>query len=380
MQSYIGFFVFGMLSLCVSTAWAASAIFFHPDGMGLNTWQAMRYKTVGAGKLLNWDQLTYMGVYTGTMEDSLAATSNGAATTHAYGVKVASSSYGMSYGQPIRAASGFEGSLIHEANAKGLKTALINSGDITEPGTGAFVARVQSRDDKDTIAAQVLESGVDIILSGGEQYLIPEGLRGRHGEGLRKDGRNIIEEALRRGYLVVYTREELSDALKRKPAKLLGVFAAGHTFFDKQKSGPTYLNSAPSIAEMLEATLALLEGHDFLIVAEEEGTDNFANEGRPEAVIEAARRADDALGVMLAEAKQRKGLLLLTASDSDAGGMQLESNKFGEALIRTAGIKDYAGGILARSNYPLPAVVDNTRIYRLIADHLFKPAKKSGQP
>ncbi len=360
-----------LLLFSAQQAAAKSAIFFHPDGMGVNSWQAMRYQTVGAQGALNWDKVTHMGVYVGTMEDSLVASSHGAATTHAYGVKVPRDSFGISRGHPIRSASGFDGSITQQARARGLKTALVNSGSIMEPGTAAFVARAKNRKDHDDIADQVTRSGVDVILSGGERHLLPEGVRGRHGIGTRGDGRNLIEEAQKLGYHVVYTREELNEAVKARPAKLLGVFAEEHSFFDKDESRPTYLESAPTIAEMMQAAITLFKGHDFLMVAEEEGTDNFANEGRPQAVMEAARRADEAIGVMLRAAEQDRGLLLLTVSDSDAGGLQLQADEDGGVLLRPVGRADYAGGILARSNRVLPAVVDNTAIFSLLACHLF---------
>ncbi|MGB5675756.1 MAG: alkaline phosphatase, partial [Gemmatimonadota bacterium] len=117
-----------------------SVIFFHPDGMGVNTWGAVRMMTVGPDGRLNWDQLPYMAVYTGHMKDRLTSTSHGGATTHAYGVKVLADSYGMDGKEPLLSASGFEGSILQEAKAAGLAVGMVNSGTITEPGSGVFAA------------------------------------------------------------------------------------------------------------------------------------------------------------------------------------------------------------------------------------------------
>ena len=70
-----------------------------------------------------------------------------------------------------------------------------------------------------------------MIMSGGEKYLLPSDVEGRHGTGSRKDGKNMIEVAKELGYTVVYTREEMVKA--RDADKLLGVFAWGHTFNDR---------------------------------------------------------------------------------------------------------------------------------------------------
>ncbi len=64
-----------------------SAIFLHPDGMGANTWSATRLLQVGPDGRLAWDRLPRLAIYVGPMTDSVNASSNGGATTHAYGVR-----------------------------------------------------------------------------------------------------------------------------------------------------------------------------------------------------------------------------------------------------------------------------------------------------
>ncbi|MFW0776506.1 MAG: alkaline phosphatase [Rickettsiales bacterium] len=385
---------FATLFLCgvfAVSANAKSMIFFHPDGLGMNSWQALRYVTKGPAGKLHWDRLPHTGVYVGNMKDAAVATSHGGATSHAYGVKVKADSYGMDGTTPIRAASGFEGSLMQELMQKGYKTALVNSGDIVEPGTGVFVASSPNRRNYDDIAVYIIHSGVDIILSGGERNLLPSGVKGRHGNGARRDDRNLIEEAKRLGYEVVYTAEELANILPQKPQKLLGVFAHGHSFNDKPehkleaKSLPRYVEGAPTIAQMMDATLQLLHGHEFFIVAEEEGTDNFSNVGNPQGTLTALARADEALGVIMNYYDRNSANVdVILASDSDAGGIQIQPGKIsgkptyhytseGETIhfsVSTVGKTDYAGGILARSTMPLPAVVDNTDIYKVMHDRL----------
>lgn len=350
---------------------AGSAIFFHPDGMGVNTWQALRLLET-KGKL-QWDRLSNMAVYVGTMKDSPVATSHGGATTHAYGIKANTNSYGLINNKPIISASKFSGSIVHEAMKMGKKVALINSGSITEPGTGAFVARVKERSNQQEITSQVVLSGADIILSGGEGYFLPENTKGVFGAGLRKDGRNLVQEAKKLGYSVVYNAKELEKAVKAKPKKLLGIFAYNHTFNDlsedelKAKKLPVYNPSAPTISQMIQASLKLFGKDEFLIIAEEEGTDNFSNVGNFASTIKAAKRADDAIGDML-NYKEKTGVnfTLITTSDSDAGGIQV-SYEEGFQKIASVGIKDYSGGILVKSNFPLPSsVIDNTEIFWLL--------------
>jgi alkaline phosphatase len=356
------------------------------------------------------------------MRNSLGASSHGGATSHAFGVKVEYESYGMNGTAPVSSLSGRPYSVLTEAQQAGLATGLINSGHLAEPGTGVFVAGAPRRQAVDTITLQVIESGAEIILGGGEALLLPRGVMGRHGaEGVRRDGRNLLERARELGYQVVHDRDELL-ALPTSTRKVLGVFAAFHTFNDRpepvlQAQGlPLYAPNAPTVAEMTEVALRLLEasGKRFLLVVEEEGSDNFANVNNAVGTLTALARADEALGVALAHVEQNPETLLITAADSDAGGLQVypirdaesfgepvplttrnggaldgrdgtatppfvaEPDRFGTQLrfaVAWASFDDVLGGVVARAHglnaELLPASVDNTDIYRMLYATLF---------
>ncbi|MCL0060599.1 alkaline phosphatase [Dehalococcoidia bacterium] len=327
-----------------------NVIFFHPDGYGPNHWNALRIWLVGPDDRLNWDRLPYMAPYTEHMIDDLTASSHGGATTHAYGVKVARDSFGLDEHEVITALSGEQMSIVEEAIQAGFATALIGSGCITEPGTAAFVASVEERGMREEIAKQVIESGADVILSGGERWLLPVGVVGRHGEGRREDGLNLIERAEALGYTVVYTRDELM-AVAGTATKVLGVFASGHTFncepeeVLRAEGLPHYWPWAPTIAEMSAAAIEILSRNPkatergIFIVAEEEGTDNFPNDANAKGSFVAGERADAAFGVFADFVEENPNTLLITAGDSAAGGKHLLRQpgveKVGEARINT---------------------------------------------
>lgn len=310
-----------------------NVIFFHPDGYGVSHWDALRILVVGPDGRLNWDKLPYVAPYSGHMRDGLTGTSHGGATTHAYGVKVARDSFGLDGVEPITALSGQAMSLMEEAIQAGFATALIQTGSLTEPGTAAFIASVPERGDHQEIARQVVESGVDVILGGGERWLLPEGVAGRHGAGARTDGLNLIERAKELGYTVVYTREELL-AIPDDVTRVFGVFAFNHTFNDQTEEAlraqglPLFVPTAPTIAEMSAAALEILARNPratrgFFMVAEEEATDNFPNNSNAAGSFEAGRRADEALGIFREFLQQHPNTLLLTAADSNAGSKNI---------------------------------------------------------
>ncbi len=310
-----------------------NVIFIHPDGSGGNMWLAHRIYRYGPDSISHWDRMDRMGLYRSHVLNSTNSSSHGGATIHAYGVKVPFDTYGNAQGKPVRSLSGKDQSIMMEARDAGMATALINSGHICEPGTGVFVASVPSRSMTESISEQVINSGVDIIMSGGEKYLLPEGRVGRHGvAGVRGDGKNLIEQAARNGYTVVYNRDELL-ALPSDVERVLGVFAANHTFNampeerQQQDNLPDYNPGTPTVAEMTDVALRILaaKGKQFLMVVEEEGTDNFGNSNNASGTFEALQRADDAIGVALDFIESNPNTLLITAADSDAGGFQIRA-------------------------------------------------------
>ncbi len=417
-----------------------SVIFIHPDGTTPSHYALARYETEGPDGRLNWDRMEEAGIYLSHIEDQLTATSNAGAVVHAYGVKPQAGSYGLDEeGNPIESLSARKGitepgtTIMEEAIAAGKATAVINSGFIAEPGTGVFLADVENRSETEEITAEVLESGVNIILGGGETDYLPEGTVGFFGEeGTRTDGRNLIEEAENMGYTAVYTREQL-QSLPEDTEKVLGIFAAEDTYNDTTEEanaaerldnyGQPGNENPPTVAEMLDAALPILSKDEdgFFVVLEEEGTDNFGNNNNGRGVVEAAIRADEAIGVALDYINnQRPNTLLVTSADSNAGGVQAidvdagvtvgtteinptlddESDAIEVPLdgqegrdtepfvsgpdengtqfpygIAYAGLPDFGTGVVTKAHglnaELLPSTHDNTEIYRLMYQTLF---------
>lgn len=441
-------------------------IFIHPDGTSPSHYALARFVDHGPDGRLNWDKLDHAGVYLGHMEDQLGGTSNGGAITHATGAKVYSESFGFEQGNlPITPLSGNTGkTIVEEAIEAGKVTALVQSGAIFEPGTAAFVAkteefidpvsgnRIVPRAQSAEIARQVIESGVDFIMGGGELNLLPIGTTGFHVTAaidaantnpLSRPSENLILKAQSLGYTVVYTEQQLRDLLDPTitpvtPTKVLGVFAAIHTFNDRPEEVlaanglPLYVETAPTIAEMLEVTQKLMEKHPnfnngSIAIVEEEGTDNFANNNNAAGTLEAMRRADAAIGVAMDFVEEYSNTLILTAADSDGGGLQvrdplgtgnvgnINNNPIDGTSARNvpldgqtgantlpfvsapdasgdvfnfgvawAGTPDFSGSIVSKAHglnsEKLPATLDNTKIYELMYETLFDTELESRNP
>lgn len=275
--------------------------FFHPDGAALQQWNAARMYWEGPDEALQWDRLPWIAVYRGHMADRLTGTSNGGATVHGFGYKVIGpNSYGTDDGRSILSLSGYAGSISREAANNGHPTGIVNDGDIAgEPGTGAFFAETSTRGQPEFQSLQVLGgrpgfNGFDgdpmmdpdikdgepdpvVVLGGGERFFLSEGTPYcgtdtptmdnpmldcfvhfdaisaaedvRDGTSpddaiiengpTREDGRNLLKEAVDDGYVVIRTRhqyQQLLRKLRQDPQyapKVLGVFAADDTFNDQ---------------------------------------------------------------------------------------------------------------------------------------------------
>lgn len=471
-----------------------NVIFIHPDGTALNHWTNARIYWEGPDGFLEWDLLPEMAAYRGHMSDRLTGTSNGGATVHAFGYKVQGpGSFGQDGGgedaRPILSLSGYAGSIMREAANAGHPIGIVNDGDLPEPGTGVFLAEVADRGEASEIARQFLdgrpgfegETPPEIMLGGGERFFLPEGTpRCERAEAItpecavhidpvngrgpaRTDGRNLIQEAIDDGYVVVRTREQFADLWAEIQAdpdytpKVLGLFAADDIFNDEpeevllelglidetvaadDKEGQlvvwgdlpgTLGYNPPTPAEMNTMALELLERHSqadeksFMLVTEVESTDNLGNNNNAVGTLRALKRADDLIGVARAFQEEVPDTMIITAADSDAGGMQVvappptdddgnvtavpgntvdgepvpypldgiegpasppfiaAADAFGQELpfaITWSGLPDVAGGILSRAQGPNAELLreiffdrfDSTDVYRMMYVTMF---------
>ncbi|MPQ99627.1 alkaline phosphatase [Modestobacter sp. I12A-02628] len=245
-------------------------IFIHPDGSDVAMWELARIYWYGPDAVSNWDQLEAAVPYRGHASDILTTSSNGGATTHAFGFKTdAPDSFGTDSGaedvlagdaeepRTINALSGYAGSWLREAGNAGLPIGVVNDGDVAEPGTAAFLTEVTERSDASAleIARQLVQGrpGFDaadadpaVIMGGGEDLFFPtetpicspEVIDAALAEdtavptipldcvvhrapgdtldedgpsatgGLRTDGLNLAQAAADEGYTVIRTRAE----------------------------------------------------------------------------------------------------------------------------------------------------------------------------
>ena len=257
-------------------------IFVHPDGADAAMYEAARIYWEGPDGVTNWDRLPVSVNYRGHASDALTTSSNGGATTHAFGFKTdMTDSFGTDAGdeevlappaetpRTIDALSGYPGSWLREAGNAGYPTGVVNDGDVAEPGTAAFLTEVTERSDASAleIARQLVQGrpGFDdddadpvVIMGGGEDLFFPletpicspeeieEALASDEGPvatipatcvvhrpagdtldedgpsatgGLRTDGLNLAQAAVDEGYTLIRTRAEFDAVVEAVEAE-----------------------------------------------------------------------------------------------------------------------------------------------------------------
>ena len=291
---------------------AKNIILMIGDGMGPSHFgAAWLYSNRVLGKELQMVEVMKGGrtayVVNDTADASIAE-SAAAATQIACGVKVLARVVGMGPDGKTPCKT-----ILETAREKGMATGLVTTSGITDATPAAFAAHVEHRSDEASVAAQELQLGVDVLFGGRKQFFLPESTGGK-----RKDGRDLIEEARRAGYVVVGTASELKQATS---GKLLGLFNMGNMAYEIDRAK----TAEPSLAEMTVKTLAVLAQNPkgFFSMIEGGRIDHAAHRNDAAGTIRDILAFDDAVGVALEFQRKNPDTLLIVTADHETGGMAL---------------------------------------------------------
>ncbi len=306
--------VLGIL-LAPATGLAAQAkniILMIGDGMGPSQFgAAWLYSNRVLGRELRMVEVMKSGrtaYVVNDTADTIVTESAAAATQIACGVKVPARAVGMCADGKTPCKT-----VLELAKDKGLATGLVTTSGITDATPAAFAAHVEHRSDEASVASQELQAGVDVLLGGRKQFFLPESAGG-----MRKDGRDLREEARRAGYAVVGTASELQQA---KAGKLLGLFNMGDMAFELDRAK----TAEPSLAEMTAKTLEVLakNAKGFFVMIEGGRIDSAAHWNDAAATIRDTLAFDEAVGVALDFQRKNPDTLLIVTADHETGGMAL---------------------------------------------------------
>jgi alkaline phosphatase len=296
---------------------AKTILLFIGDGMGDEHIKAGKWESVGQSGQLAMDGLPYSGWLQTASADNPITDSAASGTAMATGVKTDNGHISV---DPDEA---FLETILEIAEARGVATGLVTTVQISHATPAAFAAHVPDRNMYTEIARQMIESGVDVLLGGGEDEYLPSTETGCYPQlGERDDGRDLITEAQAAGFTYVCDLVGLAAVDPLTTDRLLGLFA------DEGMVRPF----SPSLALMTEKAIEILQRdpEGFFLMVEGGQIDWAAHANDAANVIGDVIGFDDAVQVGLDYAAIHPDTLVIVTADHETGGMAASLTSSGD--------------------------------------------------
>ncbi|PHS20527.1 MAG: alkaline phosphatase [Kangiella sp.] len=227
-------------------------------------------------------------------------------------------------------------SLIVIAKKQGKATGIVSDVRLTHSTAAAFGAHQPSRMLENEIAVDMIETGTDIMLSGGLRHWIPQSANNHESaihnhlslitdgaidiQSKRKDDRNLLEEAVKKGYSLAFTK----DQMVATSGKILGLFSNSAfpdaIITDRNKANPN--RTIPTLREMSQKAIETLEKNEkgFFLMIESGLIDWAAHYNDTGTMLHEMLKMDDTLHYVLDWAKDRDDTLIIVTADHETGG------------------------------------------------------------
>ncbi|SHH57006.1 alkaline phosphatase [Thermosipho atlanticus] len=283
-----------------------NVIYFIGDGMGINQILLASYIE---GRTLNIMKAPYVGFATTYSANSLVTDSAAAGTALAAGFKTNNGMIGMLPDGTIVP------SIFEVVSKYGVKTGIVVTCRVTHATPGAFYGHVTSRKDENTLAEQLINSSIDVVMGGGWRNFVATG-------GKRKDGKDLIALAKKKGFDYITTKSEL---MNYNGDRLLALFSSSHLSAASERSG-----EQPMLYEMVEKALEILskDGQPFFLMVEGSQIDWEGHGNDPYGVWKEMMEFDKAIGVALKFLETHPDTLIVVTADHETGGLGLSTGGY----------------------------------------------------
>lgn len=282
------------------------------DGMGLAQIALARRMLLEPGERWSFEELPVAGIVSTWSASNATTDSGAAATAMATGVKTTNQHLGTAVdGRPLR-------TLGEAAIDAGWQVGYVTMVAVTHATPAAFYAHVEDRyDEVETIAEQLLEHPADVVLGGGLAAFLPA-----ERDGLRRDGRNLLEEAETMGWTVWRQRRDLEGPL---PDRLLGLFADDELAFRLDDERLAEEQRAPSLERLTEVALDRLSrsGEPFFLVVEGGRIDQACHRFDAATAAHEVSEFDRAIRRVLDYRRRHSDVLVVVTADHGTGGLAL---------------------------------------------------------
>lgn len=227
--------------------------------------------------------------------------------------------------------------LIELAKTLGKSTGLVSDTRITHATPAAFAVHHADRDDENAIAEELLESGVDIMLSGGLRHFVPQQAKDPLSaankklmplvgsevglDSKRTDDKDLLSRAFEDGYTLVFDRRKLA---RIESQKILGLFASSALpsaiSYHLAQNDPG--RKVPTLLEMTKKAIDALAKNPrgFFLMVEAGQIDWACHANDAGELLHQVLQFDETAGYVSDWAKKRSDTLVLVLSDHETGG------------------------------------------------------------
>jgi alkaline phosphatase len=202
------------------------------------------------------------------------------------------------------------------AMREGKSVGAVTTTSVTHATPACFLAHHKYRTYQWDIAAQIAETGADVVMGGGYKYFLPP----ERGGGRR--GGDLTLTAEERGFDVVFDRAAM---LASESPRLMGLFAPENMPYELERG----MDSVPSLAEMTAKAIEVLSRHEggFVLMVEGGRIDHAEHENDIADALADFLAFDAAVGVAMEYGRGNPDVTVIVTADHDCGGPAITSMK-----------------------------------------------------
>lgn len=265
------------------------------DGMGVTTVSAGI--TANGGSLF-LDNFKHIGFSKTQSANKYVTDSSAGGTAIAIGQKTNNGRVGLN------AEKDTINSILKVAQLNGLATGIVNVNGILDATPAAFFAHNITRKDWEGIAAQMVDSDIDVLIGGDSEKFIK-----------RADNRDLYKELEKKGYEVFRSKETLKNASGNKVACLMP--------YGRISERDDQLQISTTVALKTLAQHPKTKDKGFFMMIEGSYIDGGGHKNDMTYLMEEMLDFDQAIGKVLAFAAEDGETLVIITADHETGGVSL---------------------------------------------------------
>ncbi len=217
-------------------------------------------------------------------------------------------------------------SILEIAEEHNIATGLVSTSSIVHATPASFIAHQPDRDMYEEIAADFLNTEIDVFIGGGMQYFTE-----------REDKRNLVKELEEKGYTILDSLEKAQNLTDSK----LGVLTAQKHNDKFSKRGEMLKNATHKALEILSK-----DEKGFFLMVEGSQIDWGGHQNNTAYIVGEMLDFDKMIGEVLEFAIKDQETLVIVTADHETGGFGLNESNMAKGFVNGDFISDSHTGVM----------------------------------